>query len=179
MSVYFVRHGESVANAMNIFSRPDTPLTDNGRKQAYLLGEKLTGHTISLIISSPDLRALETAEIISKTVNYKKEKTVIIDELHERRFGHIAGTPRKPDRYYAYTFDIEKGAETRQDLIDRMHTVLVKLKEEISGLDGDVLIIGHAVSGYYLREIILGKTQFSDFSIDYHVANASLSELKI
>jgi len=39
--IYFIRHGQSQANADNVFGSPETPLTEIGRQQAKAAGEKL------------------------------------------------------------------------------------------------------------------------------------------
>jgi len=69
MKVYFVRHGESVSNAIKIRQGPDAPLSDKGRKQAEFVADRFTRIKINTIIASPYERAKETAEIIQKKIN--------------------------------------------------------------------------------------------------------------
>lgn len=66
MLVYLVRHGESVANKNNFHHRPDTPLSPDGIKQAKVVAERLKDTDIDFIYSSPQERAKQTAQIISK-----------------------------------------------------------------------------------------------------------------
>ena len=78
-SVYhitFLRHGESVGNAEERFQgHSDFPLTTKGRAQAQALAERwqANGVTFDRCISSPLLRACQTAEIISKTLGIPLE----------------------------------------------------------------------------------------------------------
>ncbi|HHW18929.1 MAG TPA: histidine phosphatase family protein [Firmicutes bacterium] len=76
--LYLVRHGRTAWNKGEIFrGQMDIPLDDVGRKQAHLVGEVLRGENISLILSSPLVRARETAEIIA---SYLPNVEVRIDE---------------------------------------------------------------------------------------------------
>ena len=64
MRLYLARHGESTGNAQRlIFGQRDYPLTDKGRAQARALGQSLEGAHIERVISSPLVRALETARL--------------------------------------------------------------------------------------------------------------------
>jgi broad specificity phosphatase PhoE len=70
--ITLLRHGESVGNASGIFQgQIDMPLNDTGRLQAQSLAAawKNCRTSFDRIISSPLLRARETAEIISGQLN--------------------------------------------------------------------------------------------------------------
>ncbi len=74
--VTFLRHGESVGNAEDRFQGHfDFPLTRKGRLQARALAKRWQGEGILFdqCIASPLLRARQTAEIISKTLNLPLE----------------------------------------------------------------------------------------------------------
>jgi 2,3-bisphosphoglycerate-dependent phosphoglycerate mutase len=67
----FLRHGESVGNQEDRFQgHADFPLTDTGRLQAQFLADrwKSSGQSFDRAISSPLLRARETAEILCNTL---------------------------------------------------------------------------------------------------------------
>lgn len=67
MTVTFLRHGESIGNMENRFQgHADFPLTEKGRLQAEALVSrwKTEGVRFDRAISSPLLRARETAEIV-------------------------------------------------------------------------------------------------------------------
>src|SRR5689334_3685464 len=70
MKLYFVRHGESVANTTRTFSNRgfQHPLTDKGIGQAHNLAAKLASHAITSIYSSPLQRAVQTAKILAQTL---------------------------------------------------------------------------------------------------------------
>lgn len=77
MKIYFVRHGESEFNKNELFQSADISLTGKGRKQAEFLAKRFSKIPIDIIISSPAVRAKETAEIINK----KLKKKIIFSEL--------------------------------------------------------------------------------------------------
>jgi probable phosphoglycerate mutase len=68
--LWFLRHGESEANARGIYAGggEDSPLTANGQAQARRAIEKLPSD-ISWIVTSPLVRAYETAAIIRDLLN--------------------------------------------------------------------------------------------------------------
>ena len=63
--IYFVRHGETLANRKAIHQSPDESLTAKGKKQIQHAALKLKGKQIDTLICSPYTRARESAEIIS------------------------------------------------------------------------------------------------------------------
>ena len=67
-NVTFLRHGESVGNAEDRFQgQADFPLTERGNAQAHILAECWAGasRTFDLCITSPLMRARQTAEIVT------------------------------------------------------------------------------------------------------------------
>lgn len=89
--IYVVRHGESEANRDEIISGHfDTPLTDEGRKQAAQTAIKLKDIHFDGAYSSDLQRAIETAEIIyGKSLDTANH----IEQLRERTFGSLEGKP--------------------------------------------------------------------------------------
>ena len=62
----------------------DRPLDDRGKRDAPKMGERLAKRDVKpdLILSSPAVRALTTAEIIAKKLDYKLEDIVVDDRLY-------------------------------------------------------------------------------------------------
>ena len=52
VSLILIRHGETAWNAARIVQLPDTPLNDNGFRQAERVGARMAGHSIGGILSS-------------------------------------------------------------------------------------------------------------------------------
>lgn len=80
MKLYFVRHGETKYNAEQIYQPPTSELSARGREQANVLAKRFQSITIDVIFSSPFTRALQTAEIIARTVH---KEIVPLDLLKE------------------------------------------------------------------------------------------------
>jgi broad specificity phosphatase PhoE len=69
-----VRHGQSEFNVVYSQTRvdpgiPDPRLTEEGRRQAQAAAEQLAGRELTLILSSPYTRALQTAQIIADALD--------------------------------------------------------------------------------------------------------------
>jgi phosphohistidine phosphatase len=67
--LFVVRHAEAAPG------EPDElrPLTDAGRAVARALGERLAGEQVDAVLSSPLLRARETAAVIARAVGVEPE----------------------------------------------------------------------------------------------------------
>jgi len=93
-----VRHGQSEFNAVYARTRvdpgiPDPKLTEEGRRQALEAAAKLAAHGITRVLASPYTRAIETAEIIARSLGVG----IGIEPLvRERAAFHCdIGTPRE------------------------------------------------------------------------------------
>ncbi len=63
-TVLLIRHARSVANSQGILAgRSDTPLDDAGRDQALDLGNRLASVPLDVLVSSPQRRAQQTAQM--------------------------------------------------------------------------------------------------------------------
>jgi broad specificity phosphatase PhoE len=92
MKLILVRHGETEGNKKNIAQGwSDGGLSDNGRKQARLVSERLKNTKVDAIYSSDLSRAKETAEIIAKPHGLK---VILMKDLREQNFGKANGMER-------------------------------------------------------------------------------------
>ncbi|MGH7240305.1 MAG: histidine phosphatase family protein, partial [Candidatus Saccharimonadales bacterium] len=67
--LYFVRHGESKLNKDRLYSgQIDTLLTEEGRRQAEVMSREIKDLQIDCIATSPLQRALETTQIIARSI---------------------------------------------------------------------------------------------------------------
>jgi broad specificity phosphatase PhoE len=106
----FVRHGESVGNVESRWQgQSDYVLTEKGRAQARALAKrwKSEGVRFDSIISSPLVRAKETAEILASALGAKVELDPI---LMERHIGEMEGLTaeevrKKPHPPYVTPYD--------------------------------------------------------------------------
>ena len=149
--LYFIRHGESVANAKELFAgRWDTPLTKLGRDQAKEAAQAVKSLEIDCIVSSPLIRARKTAEIIADEIGYPKNKILFSDLFMERDYGDLQAKPFKA----ADKIDFEKVPN-----IEPQFDVIKRAKEAASYLNrlqaNNVLVIGHGTHGRALHQEVL------------------------
>jgi broad specificity phosphatase PhoE len=93
ITFYLVRHGHSEGNALGV--RPGHlpfPLTELGRKQASLTGERLREEKLDAVYASDSVRTTETAQFIMKHQNCP----LIFDRrLRDIRQGEFLGLTNK------------------------------------------------------------------------------------
>jgi phosphohistidine phosphatase len=79
MEIYLVRHGAAYAKEED----PERHLNNDGVNQCHLTGRALMRLNIQfdLIVSSPKVRARQTAEIIAKEAGYSRDKIKITETL--------------------------------------------------------------------------------------------------
>lgn len=120
--LYFIRHGETDFNNQGLWMGcTDIELNPKGQQQALQAGEALSSTTIDIIYTSPLKRAYLTAQLIaSKQKNLPS--IVILDELRERGFGVLEGTPR--NQPLDDDFDTITGVEPKKLLIIRLNKAL-------------------------------------------------------
>ena len=92
-TIYIFRHGQTKDNANFIFSGArESKLTKEGKKQAEVLAEKLKNIKFDRLISSPQVRAVETMKIVVSKNKFSKDLPIEIDNrLRERSYGDLTG----------------------------------------------------------------------------------------
>ena len=104
--VYFVRHGESEANARSqaIYKGRNSPLTERGLEQAERIADRVSKLSFDVLVASPWERAKQTAEAIAK----KTGKEIVFSDLFtETRgptscMGMAINTPELTDKLRAW-----------------------------------------------------------------------------
>ncbi|QHL88574.1 histidine phosphatase family protein [Nibribacter ruber] len=82
-TLYLLRHAKSSWKFEDL-SDHDRPLAKRGRSDAPLIGQELSERKIKLdlMISSSAVRALSTATIVAKEIDYDPEKISVEEELY-------------------------------------------------------------------------------------------------
>jgi len=157
--IIFVRHGESEKNVQHILSDSldGWPLTEKGRSMAKEMGEGIV-EQVDVIITSPILRAKETAEILNQKFNVKILEDVLIKEIAYGQWNNKSVEEREkinPETYKKYN-EIKKDpakrfihrlggdGESRQDVMDRTIKFIKRITDEQKGKT--VLVVGHGVT---------------------------------
>jgi len=88
-TLFLARHGQSVSNAVRRFQgAQDVPLSEQGRRQAALLGAALRGRRLTHVYSSPLERARRTAEVVVAALDVP---LTVVDDLRELSLGEWEG----------------------------------------------------------------------------------------
>jgi len=92
MKAYVLLHGETDFDAEGrIIGNSDPDLNDVGREQAAAVADVLQSKGIDMILSSPQKRTMQTAEIIAPVLGIDQIKITKGLKLYERAFGDLEG----------------------------------------------------------------------------------------
>ncbi|MCC7500807.1 class I tRNA ligase family protein [Candidatus Nomurabacteria bacterium] len=109
---YFVmRHGESqnnVANVLDLTGDPDNHLTERGRKQAAHAAADLRKENIDLVITSPFVRAQETARIVQNELGLSDSALMVDERICETDKEDDSARLEVRRRVGEFMFDIER-----------------------------------------------------------------------
>jgi broad specificity phosphatase PhoE len=158
LKLYFVRHGESIANLLHEFSNTGCkhPLTETGINQAKSLANHLSRLQITQIYSSPILRALQTAQILSDRLQAPLE---IAPALQEWSVGIYEGTTDQigwelhhqvqDDWFIHRKFDSKMpNGESFCEIQSRFNPFIERLVENGRYSDQNIVLVAHG--GLYL-----------------------------
>jgi uncharacterized phosphatase len=160
MKICLVRHGETNWNKLHRYQgRADIPLNEIGKDQIKETAKYLKKFNWDEIITSPLLRAKQSAEIIAREIKIKKIHED--DGFIEIDVGEISGmTPREKE--IAFPDGKVKGMESFECLQKRVVGSLKECGEIYSGKDIIIISHGAAINSVlaYLsnNEIGTGKT---------------------
>lgn len=144
---YYGRHGETRDLKDRVRSRPDTPLTDQGKLQMKRTGKLLVARGIkpSLIVCSALPRAIHSAKIVAGIVGYNQRRIQRDSLFNERDCGKAVGmTHEEIKERWPGGYDTVPGAETLRELQKRAAKAaawLKRLEPEV------VLVIAHGTLG--------------------------------
>lgn len=113
MELYIIRHGQTFSNIKNIIQgQTEGELTELGKKQASLLGKKLSKIKFNEIYCSDLNRAKQTLEQILKESNFEKPNIIYTEKLREINVNTLEGHPSEEEDKIRYSGEI-KYRETR------------------------------------------------------------------
>ncbi|MDR2524394.1 MAG: histidine phosphatase family protein [Candidatus Nomurabacteria bacterium] len=147
VSIYFVRHGESVSNRDGILAGGmDFPLTEDGVIQVAMVADEMSrlGIRFEKIFTSPLSRALDTAKIIAEKCEISIGDVIILDDLSGCGGGDLEGRPYA-DWYAVPTNElVEKhGAESYSKQRERIGRAMVEILRR-SNTGDNQLIVSHS-----------------------------------
>ncbi|MGF7229519.1 MAG: histidine phosphatase family protein [Candidatus Saccharibacteria bacterium] len=164
-ALYFVRHGESEANAQRVWSPVGARLTDIGKWQATAAGCNARERDLSFgkIISSPLPRAYETARLIADELDYDVDAIEQLDLLAERTWGELAGVSGH---------DFFATGKTRHHMddvpgVEKLESLQMRAANALNVLYGYpedcILVVSHNTFGRALRRAINGLPHTAEY----------------
>ena len=100
-TLFLVRHAKSSKDDPTLVDR-DRPLADRGRKEAPKMGKRLAKRDVKpdLVVSSPALRALTTAQLITAEIGYERKDIVVDDRLYASSADGLLAVIRALDKKF-------------------------------------------------------------------------------
>ena len=95
-TLFLIRHAKSSRDDPALADK-DRPLNDRGKRDAPKMGKRLAKRNVApdLILSSPATRALKTAQIIAKKLDYKRKNILVNDRLYAVEANELLDVLRK------------------------------------------------------------------------------------
>lgn len=171
--VLTVRHGLTELNRdRRVGGRTDVPLIDEGRDQAREAAARFAGTRVDAVVSSPLVRAIETAELVT---GWPRERIELDDMCTERSFGAMEGVdPREvPERFpHVHYLRIEHvgyslnppGGESFDELHERAHRFLAGMLDRHRGTW--VAVFSHQNLLQQLHGVLRGQDPYHALEAD-------------
>lgn len=206
--LWLIRHGQSAGNVARDAADAagdlrialdhrdvDVPLSALGREQARALGHWFAGGVEDarpeVILASPYVRAVQTAEIFREAGGCDPDLRICIDErLREKEFGILDGltTPGirhfQPDqaefrRVLGKFYHRPPGGESWVDVIFRLRALLDTVSLHYAGKR--VMIVAHQVVVLCMRYIIEHLSEAEILAIDKagDIANCAITQYRL
>lgn len=180
--IYVARHGETEKNRAGLLlGQKDVELNETGIEQAHELGKRMKKLNIDLIVSSPMIRAKQTAEIVNSYVH----KTLKVEpRLKERNIGVYEGLTLSEvqERYQkGYTSEMAynkkpPNGESSQEVQERVFAAIDELKK--NNPNKNILIISHSFIIRMINKYFNPNITADDF-FDFTLKNAEVREFKL
>jgi broad specificity phosphatase PhoE len=164
MEIVLARHGETEwSRDRRHTGRTDIPLTENGRRQAAVLGGALAGRSFARVLSSPLSRALDTCREAGLG-----DRAELTGDLCEWDYGEYEGITTAEIRAGLPGWNLWRdgcpGGETAADVGRRADRVI----DSLAGLEADAAVFahGHVLRVLTARWLGLGPEQGALFKLD-------------
>lgn len=185
LRLVLARHGQTESNVHHVLDSrpPGPPLTDEGRRQASALGQRLASEPVVAVYASVAVRARQTAEVIAAPHGLE---VVTADGVHEVDVGDFEGrSDRAAMEQFIGVFrawhagDVElpvPGGESGQQLLDRFLPAVERIRA--GHADGVVVLVSHGAA-IRLAARTLASNIDSMFADAHFVPNAGAVVLEV
>jgi uncharacterized phosphatase len=138
--IYVIRHGETDLNKeRRMQGRLGLPLNETGIEQAGKLREKLNGIKFDYVFSSPQERAVQTAEIVTGMRAMIDPRLDVFDlgEADRLKINEVKMNGVVPDS------SVYNGVEDSGCFVERVFGFMSELEKEYAGKKFNILLSGH------------------------------------
>ena len=174
--IIFIRHWKTISNIENIYWWDNTTLTNKAINDTFLISNKLKNENISKIISSNLTRSVQTAEILSNTLNCKFE---IWKELNEINCWEYLNTKKEKWINIIEKAFNSKNWENFDDVINR--AILVIDKFRLINDDESILIVWHnaftSIVFFILQNYIININNLLKYKKNWKFKNLEIKEI--
>lgn len=176
--IFLIRHGKQCSKLCNV----DVSLDEDGRRQAALVAERLTGYGIEKLYTSGLKRAVETAGIIGEKTGMDAER---IEEFREIDFGVLTGKENAEIRREFGPFQRERaqqtsdlrypGGENGSDVVAR---VMPQFEQICREKENRVAVVTHGGVIRALCAHLLGTDMKNKLKFAIDLENTSITEIR-
>ncbi len=159
MSIFLIRHGETLGNASRTVQLPHNPLSPRGVAQAERLARRLERLGIAAILSSDFSRAVTTAEHLRQVTGAPISYDPL---LQERNFGDLRGTPYAELGFDMFAPDYAPpNGETWEVFHERVDCAWALVQNAAAAAGGHLAVVTHGLVCRSLaaRHLILPEGQ--------------------
>lgn len=176
MMIYLVRHGQTDLNKKNVMQGvSNTPLNEEGLKQAYNVKEKIKNINFDICFSSPLKRTLDTAKIITDG----KCNIVTNNLLIERDLGRFEKMPYDDYKKYDFWNLKENLNYNKVEPVKNVFKRAKKFLKEIKNSDyKTVLVVSHHAIIRALHFNIIGYDDSTSL-LSFHPENGKIYKYEI
>lgn len=151
LRLWLVRHGETAGqSSIRFHGSNDVPLSDQGREQIVALRQVLAELRPAAVVHSPLSRAVESARILARELQWPAASLRADDRLREISFGHCEGMTEAeiaaafPEFWAARQrgpVDAFPGGESRRAFATRVHQGIAEAVAAHGA--GDLVVVAH------------------------------------
>lgn len=179
MKLYIIRHGQTDWNVEGkIQGRQDIPLNDMGRRQARALADGMKSRPVASVYSSPQKRAMETAEAIAGPLGLTVKA---VPQLMEIGYGDWEGRSAEDilttdrelyESWWQHPATVAPpGGETLNQVDERCRQAWDMIR---SGMKGDTAVVAHGGTlAYFIVHLLEGQPEAKEIV----VSNASITTM--
>lgn len=177
MTIYFVRHGESVNNLAKKYQGSEVLLSENGEAQARFVAERFKNISVDRLLSSTYIRTQQTAKEISQVTGKEIELFDILierkrpssftnkpyDDPELEKIRELIDSHPDPKHHHSDEenfFDVKKRAEE-----------VIKYLESCS--DQSIVVVSH---GIFIQTILMSMLLQDSFTLENFLSSNHVLE---